>query len=76
MKHCAYHEICSYEDQTNELVVTGKHFSSCRALVMHADASNFYLLNMSVIYLRFTVEGELIFLCALIFVTNVKLSDR
>lgn len=43
---------------------------------MHAYAINFYLLTISVIYLRFTVEGELIFLCALIFVTNMKLSDR
>ncbi len=34
---------------------------------MHAYASSFYLLTISVIYLRFTVEDELIFLCALIF---------
>lgn len=46
------------------------------ALVMHAVATYFYLLTISVIYLCFTVEGELISSFALIFVTNVKLSDR
>lgn len=75
MNLCTYHESWSYEDQTNELVVTGKYFSSCSALVMHADTTYFYLVTVSVIYLHFTVEGKLVSVFALIFVTNVKLSD-
>lgn len=76
MNLSAYHESCSYEDQTNELVFTGKYFSSCSALVMHADATYFYLVTVSVSDLCFTVEVKLISLFALIFVTNEKLSDR
>lgn len=60
MTLCAYHESCNYEDQTNELVFTGKYFSSCSDLVMYGDATYYYLVTVSVIYLHFTVEVKLI----------------